>query len=278
MTRLREKLNSQRGAAILLALLLFLVCCMAAASVMAAAVSNAGKTRSSSVEQQKYLTLSSAIQLVADELERAEYTGRYNVWEWKETKTETSVDPSDPENPIETSYDVYYFYCEQIEGTYSCGDLTAQIPLGTELDKIFSQQFRAKGGAGAGFKPLTDTDAAGSTVVCKLAVALPDNLPGYSYSGTDYKAATTVTVQVELNYSTRHITLTAWLGESDTVPADKGNVMIAELVVKTGALPTLDYSPTGRKPEDPSGHSPTDSPRAVPTMKWELSSIKKGAA
>lgn len=276
MTCLREKLNSQRGATILLALLLFLVCCMAAASIMAAGVSNAGKTRSSSVEQQKYLTLSSAIQLIADELEKAEYQGKYDLYEWYETFT--TVDNSDPENPVTISYDIYYFYCEQTAGDYSCGDLTAQIPLGKELDKIFSQQFRAKGGESAGFKPLSDADLADSPVVYNLTVTLPgeDKLPGYSYSGSDYDAATTVKVQVELNYDTRHITLTAWLGESDTPPTDKSDTMIAELVVKD--LPALDYSPSGRTPKNPSGRSPTDTPLTVPPTKWELSSIKKGVS
>ncbi len=88
MRRLREKLHSESGASILLALLMFLVCGMVASSILAAATSNAGKARSNQVEHQKYLTLSSAIRLVADELERAEYTGQYNLYEWFETFTD----------------------------------------------------------------------------------------------------------------------------------------------------------------------------------------------
>ena len=41
----------------------FLVCAMVGASVLMAAASNAGKSRSSREEQQKYLTLSSAMHL-----------------------------------------------------------------------------------------------------------------------------------------------------------------------------------------------------------------------
>ena len=75
MERLGKKLRSERGASLLLALLMLLVCMMVGSSVLAAAASNAGKARSNRTEQQRYLNLTSAIQLVADEIARAEYTG-----------------------------------------------------------------------------------------------------------------------------------------------------------------------------------------------------------
>ena len=89
MKTLNRKLHSQHGASILLALLFLLVCMMAAASVLTAAVSNAGKIRSNYEEQQRYLALSSALRLVAGELEQAEYRGRYTVTQWTEILTET---------------------------------------------------------------------------------------------------------------------------------------------------------------------------------------------
>ena len=79
MRRMRGKWESQSGASILLALLFLLVCMMVSASVLMAAASNAGKIRSNYEEQQRYLALSSALRLVAGELERAEYRGRYDV-------------------------------------------------------------------------------------------------------------------------------------------------------------------------------------------------------
>lgn len=79
MGAIRKKLRSERGASILLALLFFLLCAMVGASVLMAAASNAGKSRSGREEQQKYLTLSSAMQLVCDELTAAEYTAKYEV-------------------------------------------------------------------------------------------------------------------------------------------------------------------------------------------------------
>ena len=136
MKRLRKKLHSERGASILLALLFFLVCMMVGASVLAAAASNAGKIRSNRTEQQKYLTLSSAIRLICDELEQAEYRGTYKAYEW--TVQEEEDAPA-----------IDYFYCQQQTGGYSCGHLTEEIPLGPELDAIFHRQFQGKQGYGA---------------------------------------------------------------------------------------------------------------------------------
>ena len=95
MERLGKKLRSERGASILLALLMFLVCAMVGATVLAAAVSNAGKARSNRTEQQKFLNLTSAVQLVADEIaNKATYTGKYTVWEWEEVETVKETDTS----------------------------------------------------------------------------------------------------------------------------------------------------------------------------------------
>ena len=77
METLKKKWNSRRGASILLALLFLLVCMMAGASILMAAASNAGKIRSNQEEQQKYLTVSSALNLLCDELESVEYVGIY---------------------------------------------------------------------------------------------------------------------------------------------------------------------------------------------------------
>lgn len=78
---LQRKLCSQRGASMLLALLFLVLCTMVAASILMAAASNAGKYRSNLEEHQQYLTLSSTVSLLCDELNRAEYRGQYNYWE-----------------------------------------------------------------------------------------------------------------------------------------------------------------------------------------------------
>ena len=78
MKALRKKWNSCQGASILLALLFLLVCMMVGASIVMAAASNMGKIDSNKKEQQKYLTLASALNLLCDELENAQYVGQYD--------------------------------------------------------------------------------------------------------------------------------------------------------------------------------------------------------
>lgn len=76
--RLTQKLHSRRGASFLLALLFFLICALAASSVLMAAASNAGRSRSARAEHQVYLTVSSAVRLLCDELTDCQYVGQYN--------------------------------------------------------------------------------------------------------------------------------------------------------------------------------------------------------
>ena len=291
MKRLSKKLHSQRGASILLALLLFLVCAMVAASILAAAVSNAGKVRSNRVEQQKYLTLSSAIRLVADELQKAEYTGKYKIYEW----TVTTVSKDAAGNEISSSNESF-FYIEQGQGDYTCGDLTSQLPLKKELDDIFSKQFTE-----TGFTALSGTDVEGPTVRI-LTVSLPDGLSGYPYPADaadpkTYEISGDVTVRVTLDHNTRHIRLTAWLGTGATPPDGGSNTMTVELVAKNA--PTIGYvrggrtagasKPTAGTSTSASGGTTTTTTVSVTKdgettsaagapMQWELHWIRKGAA
>lgn len=80
---LKNKFKSRRGASILMALMMLLLSMLVGASVLMAAASNAGKLRGVQEEQQKYLTLSSALNLLVDELERVEYVGKYE-YTWNE--------------------------------------------------------------------------------------------------------------------------------------------------------------------------------------------------
>lgn len=147
MRQLIQKLRGQSGASILLALLFLLVCMLAAATVLMAAVSNAGKIRSNYDEQQRYLALSSAFRLVAEELAEAKYTGKYTVTTWKEP---TEWD----ENGVPIGWTSYY-RLDQEEGAFSCGNLGLQppppsdtvvcmVPLLEELDGLFGKK-EAKG-------------------------------------------------------------------------------------------------------------------------------------
>lgn len=68
MNLIRRKLNSQRGASILMALLLFLVCLFAGGGALAAAYNGVVRNLPVSDEQQNYLAVASAVELLQQEL------------------------------------------------------------------------------------------------------------------------------------------------------------------------------------------------------------------
>lgn len=260
MKRLYKKLHSQEGASILLALLLFLLCAMVAASILAAAVSNAGKNRSNRIEQQKYLTLTSALQLICDKLEQLEYTGVYTVTEWEVTTEEKIIDLNDPSKPVTATTETIesFFFCIQETGDYGSKGTDGSegfnklISFINALDKVFGEKFPMDpAGGDNGYNRLFSPEVEPPREF-SLTVELPEydstgnNIKGYPYKEiagpAAYKVDSVVTVTVKLE-STNHITLTAWLGVSDTA-SDKTKV-IAELVADR-PMPDLGYTPGGK--------------------------------
>lgn len=142
MGAIRNKLRSERGASILLALLFFLLCAMVGASVLMAAASNAGKSRSNREEQQKYLTLSSAMQLVCDELthEQTEYKAKYR-YVYNETKEPIRDDKGNVVGEKIVRIDHIY---TQLPGEFA-GELSTGadcvLPLLPDLDWLFGDSF-----------------------------------------------------------------------------------------------------------------------------------------
>ena len=136
MEALKRKWNSRRGASILLALLFLLVCMMVGASVVMAADSNAGKLRSNKEEQQRYLTLSSALTLLCDKLQSVEYVGKYD-YEY--------VEDTNPDVAYDTGYETYHHehnYTQKkgelrLSGGGSTWTLNEVLPLYRNLDNIF---------------------------------------------------------------------------------------------------------------------------------------------
>lgn len=82
MECIRAKLNCQRGASILIALMLFLVCAMVGCVVLNAAASNLTKIQKREAEQQAYLAVMSAAQLVQEELSDRVYTATKTEMEY----------------------------------------------------------------------------------------------------------------------------------------------------------------------------------------------------
>lgn len=157
-----HKLRSQRGASLLLALLFLMICSLVAASILMAAAANAGKRRSNLEEHQTYLALSSAVSLLCDELNAAEYRGQYRYWE--ETDTITNAD--------ETTTTVTEYYFVQENGAYS-----------SELSSILLDNFDAL------FAAQIEKDLAGRTFTQKdiktTSVTAEYQLTIHPQTGTD---------------------------------------------------------------------------------------------
>lgn len=246
MKKIREKLRSQSGASILIALLFFLLCAMVGASVLMAAASNAGKSRSSREEQQKYLTLSSALQLVCDELTAAEYTGKYD-YTYTPSVTTKNEDGSTTTTPAHRTY-------TQVKGEY-IGELSKEgnnvLPLRDELDWLFAQDFnRWASTESEKYTYITRNGIQGPGTVHKLTLTVQGqtNKPGLNDTPVE------VTVTLMKDYSFR---LTASLD---------GYSMYADLVLRKGCTPPqLEKSPVGNNPQ------------ACVPIKWEVSQITREA-
>ena len=193
-SRVRQKLNSRRGASFLLALLFFLICALVSSTVLMAAAANAGRSRSEREEHQRYLTLSSAVRLLCDELTDCQYRGQYRYREEEITET--------VEETGETKVVGYNRYLNQKEGLYQYkdGDDAGLTALLDDFDYLFSREF-------------DNVDK--SINVTKLNLSPPTThtltlTPGSGVDGLDQEVTVALTVEFANRYV---INLTASLGE-----------------------------------------------------------------
>lgn len=213
---------------------------MVGASVLMAAASNAGKSRSSREEQQKYLTLSSAMQLVCDELTAAEYSA-----EFVQTKTEEVLKTIVTETGSYSVHDYYKYYYEQKSGSYTGGFSENVLPVLNTLDGLFAK----------GRLPVTEiknsdhyiysssfTVSGDQAVELELTVTAPD-------SGTGLNLPVKVTVVLKQDPAFR-IYVTARLAD------DESYSMYAELIC--GTVPQIEAGKTTYGP-----------------IKWTLSQITR---
>ena len=137
METLKQKWNSRRGASILLALLFLLICMMAGASIVMAAASNGGKAQSNKTEQQKYLTVASAMNMLVDELKSVKYTVQY-------TCDEIEIPVVDEAGVEIGKYyiDTYNQNRGNLESKWlGDGDASSVLPLRDYLDYVFAENF-----------------------------------------------------------------------------------------------------------------------------------------
>lgn len=113
MERVRQKLHSRTGASMLIALLFFLVAMSVGAVVLTAASTNAGRGRRNRQEQQNYLAVASAAELVKEDIFSApggSFTGGYSkiVTETVYTHSSTNQDTGEVTTWTTTEYDTDY--------------------------------------------------------------------------------------------------------------------------------------------------------------------------
>lgn len=228
---LRKKWNSSRGASILMALLFLLVCMMVGASVLMAASSNAGKIKSNREEQQKYLTLSSALTLICDELESVEYVGKYRYGSVRVEREEITGHDEEGNPQISWVYDHTEHYYWQEPGEIRKKDktpweLNLTLPLYNDLDIRFAGQFQVPIGQRSPIDEYFYDTLKTDTILLKSphTVTLKAGVSADPYGGLTDE----VTIKAELN-TEGEITLTA------TFTADDSYIM--EAVLKPSGKP-----------------------------------------
>ena len=110
MERVREKLHSRTGASLLIALLFFLVAMTVGAVVLTAASANAGRIQKNRQEQQNYLAVASAAELVKEDI--AGRPGTAFTASYQKVVTEYSETWTDAEGKSHTRYRTETYYRE----------------------------------------------------------------------------------------------------------------------------------------------------------------------
>ena len=110
MERVREKLHSRTGASLLIALLFFLVAMTVGAVVLTAASANAGRIQKNRQEQQNYLAVASAAELVKEDI--AGRPGTAFTASYQKVVTEYSETWTDAEGKSHTRYWTETYYRE----------------------------------------------------------------------------------------------------------------------------------------------------------------------
>lgn len=233
MKRAAEKLNSRRGASILLALTFVLVCVMVGVSILSAAASNAGRTRSNHEEQQLYLSLSSALQLVADDLANASYTPKVNDFCRVESHT-IEVGKDEEGNPITSTYNTYEHTFSHLDGDIN-GTALESI-LRRKLDDVFDNYMSGRSfSAGYGIYSYINNYSPVTITPFTLTIT-PENMPVDAED--TYHAAQAVAVDVDIDSSYR-ITLTARLARDDADDYAKSFRLSTVLTRSSSTLPDI---------------------------------------
>ncbi len=132
---LKRKLKSQRGASMLLALMFLLICMMVTSSILVASVSNSAKNHSNMEQHQQYMTISSAMSAICDELNRSAYRGQYTY------RVEEEIVNDAEGNYL---YTIYHYFFHQQDGSYQIQDTTTEAYLKKIVLPNFDGMFGAE--------------------------------------------------------------------------------------------------------------------------------------
>ena len=309
MEALKKKLNSSRGASILLAMLFMLLCVLVAASVVMAASSNLGKTKSNREEQQKYLTLSSAMNMLIDELESVEYVGQYE-YEYKYSATNVPINPDDPEPDLTDP--TQYYTREDITHSYKLTEgkwqwqnkdadttanptlpkddwgtdtnkqLNALLPLNKYLDGLYGEKFKTDHADTEIIDKISDAYWVHYDYNCYLDVSDPEYTLTFTVNdsaapGDLFKQAVKIEVKLE---DDGRIFLTGTLRErqldedgNTTGWSDTDYQMVAMLRTTSGEWPVKELILKTHTPADYTQN--TKDMYTFNPVRWELSYIYK---
>lgn len=244
MRALKAKLNSRRGASLLLALLFFLIALLVGASILMAAASNGGKAKSNRDEQQAYLTLSSALQLVVDDINGATYSGKYRY------------------------SDDYYYGWYTYTYAQQKGECTSQFlePFRPAMEQTFSKVCNEKVSGFTGRYSTFDWVPL-STTAMDLPLTETMTLKVSGGTGDEYQAITAETVKVELTMNSDFtVSATATITTAGSVFENYSMVADFTLAVDNRNAITVDQD----------GTNGTEYLREM--LKWKLGKMVKGWA
>lgn len=240
MKRATEKLNSRRGASMLLALVFVLACVMVGVSILSAAASNAGRTHSNHAEQQLYLSLSSALQLVSDDLARSKYTPQVSDSCSVSERQEPTGAKDENGKPVMRTITTYTHTLGKTAGVMDGGSLGGLFR--DSLDMIFSTYMRGKSFPGFEIGDdefrYSNTFSAYGEQSFTLTVAPEDLVTG---DDDTYDATREVLVDVDIDDS-YSITLTARLAadDADADSYSKNFRLSTKLTRSSSAMPDID--------------------------------------
>ena len=149
---LRQKLHSQRGASLVITLLFFLLCLMVAAVTLTAASASVGRTVKQRKEQQAYLSVSSAGELLQREIEAMD---RYAALNKAQASLAASESRLTEMNQLVTGYDRVASEYHRYSGDYLTD---AQKQLVDRLDLLDLLQTRMAGVATLKSVSIVDND------------------------------------------------------------------------------------------------------------------------